>query len=52
MKTEGKKTTKKEDKVISLTKAEAIEKRNKRKQVKNTPPEVKSEKSTSSSKTL
>ena len=50
MKTEGKKTTKKEDKVISLTKAEAIEKRNKRKQVKNA--SLKGEKSTSFSKTL
>ena len=52
MKTEDKKNAKKEDKVIPLTKEEAIEKRNKRKQVKNASPDIKGEKSTSSLKTL
>ena len=48
MKTEGKKTTKKEDKVIQFPK----EKEGRKRQIKNKTSEVKSEKSTSSSKTL
>lgn len=47
MKTEGKKTTKKEDKVIQFP-----PEKEKKKRIKNENSEVKSEKSTSSSKTL
>ena len=47
MKTEGKQTTKKEDKIIQFPKE-----KEKRKRIKNESSEVKSEKSTSSSKTL
>ena len=48
MKTEGKKTTKKEDKVIPFPK----EKERRKKQIKNISLEGKIEKPTSSSKTL
>lgn len=47
MKTEDKKTAKKEDKVISLSKEEA----KKRRQIRNKKPNIGEEKSTSSSKT-
>ena len=47
MKTEDKKTAKKEDKVISLSKEEA----KKRRQIRNKKPNIGEEKSTSSSRT-